>query len=397
MRGLSYLVATLAVVFTFGDVVAAVSVTTAKGEANPGSYVIFLKDNINMKAHKTWLDAERAKKAKGNPGSALKVTNDYDKLNGYSVKLTSDMLEELTKSPDIDMIVQDARCKTALRQTNAPWGISRISQRLRLPPGSKVTDVNYIFDRKPSGAGVDVYVLDTGVNINHVDFGGRARWGATFGGYKDVDANGHGTHVAGTIAGKQYGVAKAASIIAVKVLGDDGHGWNSDLIAALNYCYGRIVTTRRPSVLNLSLSSGPDPAVDRAVNQVIFRGGHVVVAAGNDNSDARNYSPARTPGAITVGATNIIDRPWIWTPSVGSNWGPLVDIYAPGEDITSTWIGSTTATNRITGTSMATPHVAGLVAYLLAVEGRRTPMNMMARIHQLGPDGILRGIPTATR
>ncbi|KAG8781986.1 subtilisin-like serine protease [Ceratobasidium sp. 428] len=381
MRGLSYLVATLAVVFTLGDAVAAVSVTMAKGEANPGSYVIFLKDNINMKTHKAWLDAERAKKAKGNPGSTLKITNDYDKLNGYSVKLTADTLEELTKSPDIAMIVQDARCKTALRQTNAPWGISRISQRLRLPLGSKVTDVNYIFDRKPSGAGVDVYVLDTGVNINHVDFGGRARWGATFGGYKNVDANGHGTHVAGTIAGTRYGVAKAASVIAVKVLGDDGHGWNSDLIAALNYCYGRIVTTRRPTVLNLSLSSGPDPAVDRAVNQVIFRAG---------TSSLLLVTTIRTPG-ITVPLARLARS------RVGSNWGPLVDIYAPGEDITSTWIGSTTATNRISGTSMATPHVAGLVAYLLATEGRRTPMNMMARIHQLGPDGILRGIPTATR
>ncbi|KAG8781990.1 subtilisin-like serine protease [Ceratobasidium sp. 428] len=394
----SCFVAALAMVFTLGDAVAAVSVTMTKGEANPGSYIIVLKDKVNMKTHKTWVDGERAKKAKGNSKSVLQITNDYGALNGYAAKLTPDTLDDLANSPDVAMVVQDSRCKGTLIQTDAPWGISRISQKTRLPAGSSVNNVNCSFSRKSSPAGVDVYVIDTGINTAHVDFGGRARWGATFGqGYKNADGHGHGTHVAGTIAGKRYGVAKAASLIAVKTLDDNNSGWNSDLIAGINWAVEQALASRRPSVLSISILSGSSPAVDDAVTKAVAKGIHVVVCAGNNNDDARNYSPARAPSVITVGATNINDGRWVWSSTSGSNWGPAVDIFAPGEDVTSTWIGSTTATNRITGTSMATPHVSGLVAYLLAVEGRRTPANMLARIKQMAPDGILAGIPAGTR
>ncbi|KAG8781988.1 subtilisin-like serine protease [Ceratobasidium sp. 428] len=399
MRGFSScFVAALAAVFILGDVVAAVSVTMAKDEVNPGSYIIVLKDKVDMKKHKTWVDGERAKKAKGNSNSLLQITNDYDALNGYVAKLTPDTLDDLSNSPDVAMVVQDSRCEGALRQTDAPWGISRISRKTKLPPGSSVSNVNYIFNRKPSGAGVDVYVLDTGINTAHVDFGGRARWGATFGqGYKNADGHGHGTHVAGTVAGKRYGVAKAASLIAVKVLGDDNRGWNSDQIAGINWVVKQAKASGRPSILSASIYGGVDPAVNHAMTQAVNQGIHVVVCAGNKNDDARNYSPASAPAVITVGATNITDGRWVWASDSGSNYGPAVDIFAPGEDVTSTWIGSKTATNRITGTSMATPHVSGLVAYLLAVEGRRTPANMLARLKQLAPDGVLRGIPAGTR
>jgi cerevisin len=240
-------------------------------------------------------------------------------------------------------------------------------------------------------------VIDTGVNTAHVDFGGRARWGGTFGGYKNADGHGHGTHIAGTIAGTRYGVAKAASIIAVKVLDDNNRGWNSDQIAGVNWAVKQALATRRPSVLSISIASDADPAVDAAVTKAVALGLHVVVSAGNENRDVKNFSPARAPAVITVGATSIKDRRWVWSPDSGSNFGSGVDIFAPGEDITSTWIGSTTAIHRITGTSMATPHVSGLIAYLLSVEGRRTPANMLARIKQLAPDGILAGIPAGTR
>ncbi|KAG9096267.1 subtilisin-like serine protease [Ceratobasidium sp. 370] len=397
MRGFSYFVTALAAVLTLGDGVVAVAVTKSKGEVKPGSYIVILNEKANAKAHKSWIEGERAKMAKGSSKSTFEITNDYDAFNGYSAQLSPDTLAELAKSPDVAMVVEDSRCKGDLTQTDAPWGISRISRKTRLPAGSSVNNVNYVFNRKPSGAGVDVYVIDTGVNTAHVDFSGRARWGATFGPYKNADGHGHGTHIAGTIAGKRYGVAKAASIIAVKVLGDNNSGWNSDQIAGINWAVKQALATRRPSVLSISIGSGPDPAVDRAVTNAVALGIHVVVSAGNDNKDARNFSPARAPAVITVGATNINDGRWVWSGTSGSNWGPGVDIWAPGEYITSTWIGSTIATNRITGTSMATPHVSGLIAYLLAVEGRRTPANMLARIKQLAPDGILAGIPAGTR
>ncbi|KAG8785784.1 subtilisin-like serine protease [Ceratobasidium sp. 428] len=393
----TYLITALAAVFTLGDVVVAVPVTNVKGEVNPGSYIIVLKDNVSMKKHKTWVDGQRAQKAKGNSKSMLQITNDYETLNGYSAKLSDDTLNEISKSPDVAMVVQDTRCHGSLTQTDAPWGISRISRKSRLPKGSSVNNVNYVFDRKSSPAGVDVYVLDTGINTAHVDFGGRAIWGATFGPYKNADGHGHGTHVAGTIGGKRYGVAKAARMMAVKVLGDDNSGWNSDLIAGVNWATKQAQASRRLSVMSISIGSAPDPALDKAVTNAVAMGMHVVVAAGNSNQDVKNFSPARAPAVITVGATNINDGRWVWSATSGSNWGSGVDIFAPGEYITSTWIGSTTATNRITGTSMATPHVSGLIAYLLATEGKRTPASMLARIKQLAPDNVLTGVPAGTR
>ncbi|KAF8607032.1 serine protease [Ceratobasidium sp. AG-I] len=384
-------------ILLLADGTTAAAITADKRETRPGSYIVMLKDKVNKKTHMGWVSDERTKLAKANAKSTLQITSNYDALNGYAAKLTEDAVADLAGSPDVAMVVPDARCEGSLRQTNAPWGISRISRKTKLPTGSTVERLDYTFDRKPSGAGVDVYVIDSGVNTAHVDFGGRARWGATFGGYRDADGHGHGTHVAGTIAGTRFGVAKAASVIAVKVLGDDNRGWNSDEIAGIDWAVKHALATRRPSVINISIISGADPAVDAAVTNAVALGVHVVVCAGNDNADARNYSPARARNVITVGATNINDRRWVWSPTSGSNWGPGVDIFAPGEDVPSTWIGSTTAVNRITGTSMAAPHVAGLIAYLLAVEGRRTPANMLTRIKKLAPDGVLTNIPAGTR
>ncbi|KAG8733255.1 subtilisin-like serine protease [Ceratobasidium sp. 423] len=343
-----------------------------------------------------WVDGQRAKLG-ATSFSTLSVTGNYNALNGYVARLTKDKVAELSNSPDVAMVVEDQRCEGYLKQTDAPWGISRVSRKTKLPRGSKVDKLHYVFERKASVAGVDVYVLDTGVNTEHVDFGGRAKWGATFGPYNNTDGHGHGTHIAGTIAGKQFGVAKAASIVAVKVLGDDNSGWNSDLVAGINWATQRAMSTQRPSVISISIGSPSDAAVDAAVARAVGLGVHVVVAAGNSNRDAKDFSPARVPEAITVGATNINDGRWVTSASVGSNYGPVVDVFAPGQDITSAWIGSNTATNRITGTSMATPHVAGLVAYLLAMEGRRTPANMMTRIKQLAPDRVLSGIPPGTQ
>lgn len=169
------------------------------------------------------------------------------------------------------------------------------------------------------------------------------------------------------------------------------------MIAGVDWVVAQAKKNKRPTVINMSLGGGANDATDQAVTRAVAAGVYVVVAAGNDNKDAKNTSPARAPNVITVGAKSITDERWVWNPSQGSNFGKVVDIFAPGDEITSTWIGSTTAINRITGTSMATPHVAGLVAYLLAVEGRRTPANMLTHIKKLAPDGVLKGIPKDTR
>ncbi|QRV77511.1 Serine protease [Ceratobasidium sp. AG-Ba] len=398
MRGfISRFVAALAAFTALGDVVFAAPATSNSGQSGSARYIVMLKDGASLKTHKTWVDGQRAKLSKSNAKSQLQVTNDYDVLNGYSANLTADALADLSSNPDVAMVVPDVPCSGDLTQTDAPWGIARVSRKTRLPIGSSVNNVNYVFNRKPSGSGVDVYVIDTGVNTAHVDFGGRARWGATFGGYQNRDGHGHGTHIAGTIAGKRYGVAKAASIIAVKVLNDDNKGSMSDVIAGVNWATRQALASGRPSVLSISIGSDePHLPTDQAVNNAVKLGMHVVVSAGNKNVDCKNQSPARAQDVITVGATNINDARWVWSATSGSNFGPGVDIFAPGEYITSTWIGSTTATNRITGTSMATPHVSGLIAYLLAVEGRRTPANMRLRLKQLAPDGILTGIPAGT-
>ncbi|CAE6404657.1 unnamed protein product [Rhizoctonia solani] len=395
MRGFtSYLVAALAALSLLGENVYATAIPRAEGDKR---YIVLLKEETNRRTHMAWVDGQRAKTTAGSL-SVLSVTSSYNALNGYTAHLSDDRVAQLSKSPDVAMVVEDQRCEgyRGLKQTDAPWGISRVSRKTKLRRGSKVDKLNYVFERKPSGAGVDVYVLDTGVNTQHVDFGGRAGWGATFGPYNDTDGHGHGTHIAGTIAGKRFGVAKAASIIAVKVLGDDNSGWNSDLVAGINWATQRAMSTQRPSVISISIGSPGDAAVDAAVTRAVALGVHVVVAAGNSNRDAKDFSPARVPDVITVGATNIQDGRWVTSASVGSNYGPTVDVFAPGQDITSAWIGSDTATKRLTGTSMATPHVTGLVAYLLAVEGRRTPANMMTRIKQLAPDRLLSGIPPGT-
>lgn len=338
-------------------------------------------------------------------------------LNGYAAQLTEDAIANLTASPDVAVIVPDNSFQADLQQyvwshavihyflnfctnrTDAPWGISRISRTTALPAGSTVEQLNYTFDYKftgltinPPSRAVDVYVIDTGVYTEHEDFGGRAKWGATFGtGFKDADGNGHGTHVAGTIAGTRFGVAKSASIIAVKVLNDKGRGQTSDIIAGVDWAVNQTLSTGRPSVMSISIGGIPDPAMDSAVNTAVAKGVHVIVSAGNNGVDASNQSPARAADVITVGATNISDSMW-----EDSNFGPKVDIFAPGQDVTSAWIGETNATKRITGTSMAVPHVSGLIAYLLALEGPRTPVDMLARIKQLGPDGVLSNIPANT-
>jgi len=240
----------------------------------------------------------------------------------------------------------------------------------------------YFYDES-AGEGQVVYVIDTGVNIEHEEFEGRAKWGKTMiSGAKDTDGQGHGTHVAGTVAGKTYGVAKKATVIAVKVLGDNGFGSNSDVIAGVNWVADEVKKSGKKAIVNMSLGGSYSRALNNAVIQAIKEAGLIfVVAAGNDDINAEYASPASVAEAITVGSTAEDD-----TRSYFSNYGRVVDVFAPGNNITSAWIGSKSATNTISGTSMAAPHVAGLAAYLLGLG----ETDVESKIRSQGVQGLVK-------
>jgi cerevisin len=283
-------------------------------------------------------------------------------LDGYAGKFSADTIESIRKLPQVDFVEQDQVVYALDTQKNAPWGLARISHREAL---TFRTYNRYPHDPN-GGKNVTVYVIDTGINVNHVDFGGRAVWGATIpSNDQDIDGNGHGTHCAGTIAGSRYGVAKQARVVAVKVLRSNGSGTMSDVVRGVEWALSdhkqRSKAKTAKSAANMSLGGGFSRALNMAVDAAVEGGVHFAVAAGNDDADACDYSPASSELAITVGASTLEDERAYF-----SNKGKCVDVFGPGKDITSTWIGSNTATNTISGTSMASPHVAGLLAYMLS-------------------------------
>ena len=278
-------------------------------------------------------------------------------LNGVLIKASAQQIKALRKDPNVKYIEQDQIMSvTPMVEANAnqpspTWGIDRIDQR-NLP-----LDSNYHTDF--DGSGVTAFVIDTGVLNTHNEFGGRASSGYDFvdNDYDATDCNGHGTHVAGTVGGATYGVAKNVNLVGVRVLNCSGSGSNSGVIAGINWVKNN---ASGPAVANMSLGGGASQATDDAVNAAVAAGVTFVVAAGNDNSSACNYSPARAVNAITVGSTTSND-----SRSSFSNFGTCLDIYAPGSSITSAWYNSNSATNTISGTSMAAPHVAGVAALYL--------------------------------
>ncbi|RDB21646.1 Cuticle-degrading protease [Hypsizygus marmoreus] len=343
-----------------------------------GKYIVKLKDGASKSAIFSKLKNST-------------VTHDWKLINGFAGDLDSATVNLLRASPDVEYIAEDGIVHTFVTQTNAPWGLARLSQDARLSnQDTSALTFTYTYDAS-AGAGVDIYIIDTGVFTTHSQFGGRARWGATFGGYASADGNGHGTHVSGTAAGSQFGVAKAANIIAVKVLSDGGSGSLADVVSGINWVATAAAASGRPSVASLSLGGGVSTPLDNAVTALTVAGIHVTVAAGNSNADASTTSPARAPAVITVGASTIADARASF-----SNFGSVVDIFAPGQNVISSWIGSTTATNNISGTSMATPHIAGLVAYLIAKNGNSSPASIAATIQSLSVKNALSGIPSGT-
>ncbi|MDT7605381.1 MAG: hypothetical protein QOF61_3378 [Acidobacteriota bacterium] len=276
-------------------------------------------------------------------------------LNGFAAKMTKEQALALSQDPRVAFVEEDGVMTATTTQTGATWGIDRIDQR-DLPLNGTY---NYTF----TGSGVRAYVIDTGIRTTHTQFGGRASAVFDAFGGNGQDCNGHGTHVAGTIGGSTYGVAKGVMLRAVRVLDCNGSGSTSGVISGVDWVTANHIS---PAVANMSLGGGASSSLDTAVNNSINSGVTYSIAAGNSNgADACTQSPARVAAAITVGSTTSTDAR-----SSFSNIGTCVDIFAPGSSITSSWATSDTATNTISGTSMATPHVVGATAlYLQAFPG----------------------------
>ncbi|KAK0655899.1 subtilisin-like serine protease [Cercophora newfieldiana] len=403
-------------------------------EIVPNSYIIKFKKHVNddsASGHHMWLqkihsDREPYRmdlKKRGLLDDAFKGLKHTYKIGqdflGYSGHFDDETIEQVRRHPDVEYVERDTVVHTMRfteektecdgeTEKSAPWGLARISHRDSLTFG---TFNKYLYAGE-GGEGVDAYVIDTGTNIDHVDFEGRAKWGKTVPqGDADVDGNGHGTHCSGTIAGKKYGVAKKANVYAVKVLRSNGSGTMADVVAGVEWAaisHKKSVDEAKAgkrkgfkgSVANMSLGGGKTKALDDTVNAAVKAGIHFAVAAGNDNADACNYSPAAAEKAVTVGASAIDD-----SRAYFSNYGKCTDIFAPGLSILSTWIGSKYATNTISGTSMASPHIAGLLAYYLSLQPAEdseyalasiTPAKMKDNLLKIATVGTLTDIPSDT-
>ncbi|KAJ2084158.1 proteinase B [Coemansia sp. RSA 988] len=354
-------------------------------ESIPDNYIVVMKDSARpskqvLDGHFSWLttNIEQANTRAPAYRDANRISHVYsDAIVGYAGQFEPEVLDRIRGSSDVAYVERDSMVYALDTQKGAPWGLARISHRQPLG----FSNFNKYVHDPAGGKDITVYVVDTGINVDHEDFEGRARWGKTMvANDEDVDGNGHGTHVAGTIAGKKYGVAKAAEVVAVKVLSSSGSGSMSGVVMGVEFTvkeHRKAVASaeregrkHRGSVANMSLGGGYSRALNLAVDAASRAGVHYAVAAGNDNQDACDYSPASAANAITVGATTITDeRAWF------SNYGECVDVFAPGKDILSTWIGSRRSTNSISGTSMASPHVAGLAAYLLSLDDSNSTLS----------------------
>ncbi len=354
------------------DATEAESTTTARNSGasliqNPqgqnirDAYIVVFNDDVQN------VEAEVAQMTSGFGGAKPDYIYKHS-IKGFSIKVPEAAIRGLLNNPKVKYIEQDQVASIDATQSPATWGLDRTDQRT-LP-------LNNSYTYNTNGSTVDAYIFDTGILPNHVEFSGRVVAGFDAFNENTVDGNGHGTHVAGTVGGTTYGIAKGVKLIAVRVLNNAGSGTNSGVIGGIDWAVGH--HTANPAVGNMSLGGGASTATDDAVRRAVADGIVMVVAAGNSNANAANYSPARTLEAITVGATTSTDARASY-----SNFGSVLDIFAPGSSITSAWYTSSTALNTISGTSMASPHVAGVAAlYLEAFPGST-------------PDQVSQGLKTA--
>ncbi|MGY6519331.1 MAG: S8 family peptidase [Lysobacteraceae bacterium] len=379
------LAAAVAVAFTCvsGQALAQAELRFAKSPVE-GQYIVVLKEDAALMANETAPMRGRSARV-GDVARGMSREHGLDvrqsfghALRGFVVRANDRALERLLMDPRVAYVEEDGVVSLSATQNNATWGLDRIDQR-DLPLNG-----TYIYDTTASN--VHTYIIDTGVRRTHNDFGGRTSAGFTAinDGRGSDDCNGHGTHVAGTVAGATWGVAKAARIHGVRVLGCNGSGTNAGVISGMDWV---TANHTKPAVANMSLGGGASQATDDAVARMRNAGVTVVVAAGNDNANACNYSPARSSAAITVGSTQSNDAR-----SGFSNFGTCVNIFAPGSSITSAWHTSNAATNTISGTSMAAPHVAGVAALYLANNPGATPAQVEQAIYGNASTGKLSSI-----
>lgn len=421
----------------------------------PGKYIVVLKggeqssswfgEGVSRQQHDNWLVNMLANET--NDESSIEHSFDMDGVTGYTGTFSDSILDSIRKRDEVDFIEpdqvmyaldSDLESSSKFRRRNlgeaigkksslaskrllgmlaetgaifesilddmlldedtrgsaeslevqkgAPWGLARVSH------AGMPNDLTQYTYPKTAGKGVNVYIVDTGINVAHADFEGRAKWGTTIPLFdEDIDGNGHGTHCAGTIGSKTYGIAKEAHLYAVKVLRTNGFGTNSDVIKGIEWVIKAHKKNKdKRSVANMSLGGGRSMTLEKIVNKAVEAGVHFAVAAGNDNEDACNYSPAAAEGPITVGASTNKD-----TMAFFSNHGSCVDIFAPGLDIKSTWIGGKNAVNTISGTSMASPHVAGVLALHLGEKDYK-PDELKKMLKKQATKGALTGLPATT-
>lgn len=315
-------------------------------------------------------------------------------IHGYSAPMDTFSISTLIRDPSVEIIEPDAQVTLWKEkvQHDAPWGLARASHH-KLPINS-----DFIYDDK-AGDGVNVYVVDTGVYVDHEDFEGRASFGKSFitdprtGEEIRRDDNGHGTHCAGTIAGKTYGMCKNCHIIGVKVLSGSGSGTMSGVIGGIDWAVKDAKKTGKTSVISMSLGGGHTQTLNRAVDGATAAGVFVVVASGNESSDSCDTSPASAKTVISVGASDHIDKMASF-----SNYGECTHIFAPGVNIESTWINSKRSSMVLSGTSMATPHVAGALGALMSDKKYKdkNPKEMRKVLQKLATKDVITGIPDKT-
>jgi subtilisin family serine protease len=343
-----------------------------QGGPIPGQYIVVFRDDV--------ADASGLSQRMSNEHAAQRLHTYTGVLKGFAARMSPQAAEALSRNPNVAYVEQDQEVTLTATQSGATWGIDRIDQRNRPLSGT--------YTYTTTASGVYVYIIDTGILTSHSQFGGRAANVYDAFGGSGNDCNGHGTHVAGTVGGSTYGIAKGVRLRGVRVLNCSGSGSWSGIIAGMDWVRNNRVN---PAVANMSLGGGYSSAVNTAANNLANSGVFVAVASGNSGANACNYSPASASAVTSVNSSTSSDAR-----SSFSNYGSCTHLYAPGSSVTSAWIGSTSATRTISGTSMASPHVAGVAALYKATFGNASSSTIRTWLINNSTTSVISGNPSGT-